>query len=94
MNAIPAATLAPQVNGFTLRAGPPKAIAVPKASTLAALQFISVSGRLLKKQEIAIDPRTGTRKVSLGANGGAYGIEVDGDLHFCLGVKELQPHLP
>jgi hypothetical protein len=31
--------------------------------------------------------------VRLGQNGGAYGIEADGDLHFCLGTKPLQPHI-
>jgi hypothetical protein len=66
---------------------------VPNASSLASLQDISVSGTLLKKQVIAISPKTRKRSVSLGANGGAYGIEADGDLHFCLGVKPLQPHI-
>ena len=81
------------VNAFTIREGPPKTILVPYASKLAALQDVTVSGMLLKKQTIAIDRAAGTRRVSLGANGGAYGIEADGDLHFCLGVKALQPHV-
>ncbi len=85
--------LVPLVNGFSLRMGPPKAIIVPQASSLAALQDVDVSGVLLKKQVIGLDPRTGRRRVSLGANGGAYQIEADGDLHFCLGVKQGQPHI-
>jgi len=93
MATIPASTLAPQVNGYTLRAGPPKAIVVPNASRLAALEAVTVSGTLLKKQVIAIAPRTGKRTVSLGGNGGAYGIEADGDLHFCLGGEPLKPHI-
>jgi hypothetical protein len=88
-----AAELAPLLNRYSIRAGPPKEIVVPNASSLAALQDITVSGTLLKKQTIAIDPRTGKRSVSLGANGGAYRIETDGDLHFCLGAKALHPHI-
>ncbi len=88
-----AAELSPMVNAYTIRAGPPKAIGVPHASYLAGLQDVAVSGTLLGKQVIALDPATGRRKVSLGAGGGAYRIEADGDLHFCLGVKALQPHI-
>lgn len=88
-----AAELAPIVNGYTIREGPPKAIVVPSASKLAALQDVTVDGTLLKKQTIKVASATGKRTVSLGANGGAYGIEADGDLHFCLGTKPLQPHI-
>lgn len=90
---IPATDLVPLVNGYSIRAGPPKAILVPKASSLAGLQDVTVSGTLLRKQVIVLDPATGARTVSLGANGGAYGIEADGDLHFCLGVSQLQAHI-
>ncbi len=93
MPTVPASELAPLVNAYTLGVGPPKTIVVPNASKLAALQDITVSGTLLKKQTIAIDSKNGKRAVALGANGGAYGIEADGDLHFCLGVKPLQPHI-
>ena len=88
-----AAELAPLVNAYTIRVGPPKTIIVPNASQLASLQDVAVSGTLLKKQEVSLDPATGRRTVRLGANDGAYGIEADGDLHFCLGVKPLQPHI-
>jgi hypothetical protein len=88
-----AAQLAPTLNGYTLAKGPPKTIRVPNASQLTSLQEVSVAGTLLKKQTIALDPAMGARKVSLGANGGAYGIEADGDLHFCLGGKPLTPHI-
>jgi len=88
-----AAALAPILNGYTIHAGPPKAIVVPHASQVASLQDVTVRGTLLRKQVIVLDPASGKRTVSLGANGGAYGIEADGDLHFCLGVKELQPHI-
>src|SRR5574340_1187040 len=90
---VAAADLAPILNGYTIRAGPPKIIVVARASQVASLQDVTVSGTLLRKQVIAIDPGTGGRTISLGANGGAYGIEVDGDLHFCLGVKPLAPHI-
>ncbi len=93
MPTLPASQLAPLVNAFTLNGGPPKSIRVPNASKLAALQDVTVSGSLLQKQTIAIDLATGKRTVALGANGGAYGIEADGDLHFCLGVRPLQPHI-
>ncbi len=88
-----AAELVSLVNGYTIREGSPKAIVVPNASHLAGLQDTTVSGALLKKQVIVINAKTGERTVSRGANEGAYGIEVDGDLHFCLGVKPLQPHI-
>lgn len=88
-----AAELAPLVNGYTIQRGPPKGIVVPNASALAALQDVPVGGTLLSKQVIAIDPASGARTVSLAAGGGAYRIEADGDLHFCLGAKPLQPHI-
>ena len=88
-----ATVLAPLVNAYTIRAGPPKAIVVPNASQLASFQDIEVGGTLLKKQVVTLDPATGRRIVRLGANDGAYGIEADGDLHSCLGVKPLQPHI-
>ncbi len=88
-----ASELAPVVNGYTIRDGPPKTIIVPRASAVASLQDVAVSGTLLKKQVILLDPATGKRSVHLGQNGGAYSIESDGDLHFCLGVQPLQPHI-
>ena len=90
---IPATRLAPLVNAYTIRESPTKTIVVPNASELAALQDVTVGGTLLKKQVIALGPSTGRRSLSLGAHGGAYGIEADGDLHFCLGTKQLQPHV-
>ncbi len=93
MVSVPASTLASLVNAYSLQAGPPKTILVPQASVLASYQDVVVSGTLLEKQVIAIDPRSGRRTISLGANGGAYTIEADGDLHFCLGGKPLQPHI-
>ncbi len=93
MVSVPASTLAPLVNAYTIREGPPKAIVVPKASALATLQEVAVGGTLLKKQVISVDPGTGKRTVSLGANGGRYTIEADGDLHFCVGGRALTPHI-
>lgn len=88
-----AAELASLVNAYTIRTGPPKAIVVPHAASLAALQDTTVGGTLLKKQVIHLDSRSGTRTVALGANGGAYAIEADGDLHFCVGSRPLSPHI-
>ncbi len=93
MAAVPASTLAPIVNGYSIRVGPPKAIVVPNASAFAALQDVTVGGTLLAKQVISLDPVSGRRTVSLGANGGKYGIEADGDLHVCLGGRALTPHI-
>lgn len=90
---IPASSLISLVNAYTIHPGPPKKIIVPRASQLASLQDVTVMGTLLKKQVITLAPGTGKRDVSLGADDGAYGLEADGDLHFCLGVKPLQPHL-
>src|SRR3989442_5193707 len=88
-----ASELAPLVNAFTIGTGPAKTISVPNASALAALQDVTVPGTLIKKQVIALNPRTGRRQVSLGARGGTYGIETDADLHFFLGARPLQPHM-
>jgi hypothetical protein len=53
-----------------------------------------MSGLLLKKQLVALDPTTNKRSARLAAGGGTYTIsQGDGDLHFCLGVKQLQPHV-
>lgn len=89
-----AAKLAPLVNGFSISAGPPRTITVPNASQLAGLQDITVTGSLLKKQFVTLDSKTGKRTVALAAGGGAYTTQAaDGDLHFCLGTKQLQPHI-
>ena len=89
--ALAAAQLAPLVNGFTINRGPPKnKIIIPGASKLAGLQDVTVTGVLLKKQSIAIDPRTNARTVT---EDGTYTIEQDGDLHFCLGTRQLEPHI-
>src|SRR5256712_13830294 len=88
-----AAELAPLVNAYTIGTGPTKTISVPNASALAALQDATVPGTLLKKQVIALNPRTGRRQVSLCARGRTYGIETDGDLDFCLGARPFQPHI-
>ncbi len=90
---IPATQLASLVNAYTIRVGPPKQIVVPHASQLAALQVVTVGGTLLAKQTILLDSTTGKRTVSLGADGGKYSIEADGDLHFCLGGRPLTPHI-
>lgn len=90
---IAAGLLAPLVNGYTIDPGPPKRITVPAASSLVKLQEVLVSGTLLRKQTIAVDPATGKRVVTLGASGGTLGIEADGDLHFCLGDAPLRPHI-
>lgn len=86
-----AAQLAPLVNAYMLSAGPPRTITVPSASVLAALQDITVSGQLLNKQTVAYDLKTDKRTAS--GSGSYTKQEKDGDLHFCLGVKQGQPHI-
>jgi hypothetical protein len=88
-----AAQLAPLFNGYRADSGPPKTIVVPKASQLASLQDVTVTGTLLKKQLVKLDLGTGKRTASLTSGGGAYATSPDGDVHFCLGVKQLQPHI-
>jgi len=86
-----AVQLASLVNAYALSAGPPRRITVPNASVLAALQDITASGLLLSKQTVAYDMRTNTRRTK---GAGSYSKqEKDGDLHFCLGVKQGQPHI-
>jgi hypothetical protein len=81
------------VNDYTIGNGTPKAIIVPNASKLASLQDITATGTLLKKQLVRLTAPA-QRQIRLAANNGAYTLEVDGDIHFDLGVKQLQPHVP
>ena len=88
-----ASDLAKLVNGFTIDPRS-KMIVVPNASQLADLQDVTVTGKLLKKQYIQLDKQTNKRTGRLAAGGGAYKAESgDGDLHFCLGTRQLQPHI-
>ncbi len=89
-----ASRLAPLLNDYTIDPGPPRTIVVSRASELASLQDITVSGTLLKKQFVTIDPKTDRRSAVLASKGGSYTISSgDGDLHFCLGDVQLQPHI-
>ena len=56
VSSMAAAQLTALVNGYSIRKGPPRAIVVPNASQLAGLQDITVSGELLKKQFVTLDP--------------------------------------
>ncbi len=94
MQTFSATQLAPLFNNYSISSGPPRTIVVPEASKLAALQDITVSGTLLKKQFVTLDPKTNRRTAALAAGGGGYVAQAaDGDLHFCLGVSQLQPHI-
>ncbi len=84
--------LAPQLNAYTIADGRAKRIVVPSASQLAQLQEVSVTGRLLPKQFIAIDSKTSRRTISADSKG--YTINPnDGDLHLDIGPTILQPHI-
>ena len=94
MSALTAAQLTPFLNGYVIEPGPPKTIIVPNASKIAAFQDVTVSGTLLKKQLLTLTSGSTKRKAALAAGGGTYPKPgADGDLHFCLGVKQLQPHI-
>jgi len=90
--ALTAASLSPKVNAYSVDTSP-RRIVVPKASVLAKLQDVTVSGQLLKKQLVTLDKKTGTRTVGLAAQNGKYTTSPDGDLHFCLGTTQLKPHI-
>lgn len=85
-------TLSGLVNAYKIGAAP-KTIIVPKASQLASFQDVTVTGTLLKKQLVRLTAPA-QRQIRLAANNGAYTLEGDGDIHFDLGVKQLQPHVP
>src|SRR5947207_1051316 len=90
---VDASELAPLVNGFTID---PRyqTIIIPNVSQLADLQDVTVTGKLLKKQFVQLDKKTNKRTARLSAGGGVYKSESgDGDLHFCLGTRQLQPHI-
>jgi hypothetical protein len=88
-----AVRLAPLLNRYLVQAGSPTTIVIPQASQLARIQETTVRGILLKNQMINWDPRTLRRRVALGKRGGRYALEANGSLAFCVGVKELQPHV-
>jgi len=90
--ALNSSDLSTQVNAYTISDGPTKRITVPGASKFAQLQELSITGSLLPKQFIAIDPKTNKRTVSADPNG--YTINPnDGDLHLDIGPTRLQPHI-
>lgn len=94
MGSLNASDLSPILNAYSIDPGPPRTIAVPGAARLAGLQDITVNGKLLKKQLVRLDKQTNRRKPMLTANNGQYRIESgDGDLHFCVGARQLQPHI-
>ncbi len=87
-----AAQLSPLVNSYTVNPSSPKTILVPNASRLAQLQEVTVSGALVPKQFVSLDPRTNKRSVAVDPAG--YTINRnDGDLHLDLGTGPLQPHI-
>ncbi len=92
MPSLQVSALAPLVNSYTVKQGPPHAIIVPQASKLPTVQDLTVNGILLQKQSVSLDPQTNRRKVSLDSAG--YSVNSsDGDLHFDLGTQQLQPHI-
>jgi len=86
-------TLSALLNAYKIGTAAPKTIIVPNASQLASLQDVTVTGTLLKKQLVHLTAPA-QRQVRLAANDGTYTLEGDGDIHFDLGVKQLQPHVP
>jgi hypothetical protein len=89
-----AKTLSPLVNEYLVKGGKTKTIIVPNASRLVGFQDITVGGMLLKKQLVALDTSNNKRTARLAANGGRYTLQSgDGDLHFCLGTEQGQPHI-
>jgi hypothetical protein len=88
-----ATALSQLVNAYRIGTGALKTIVVPNASQLSTLQDVTVTGTLLKKQLVRLTSPN-KRQIGLAANNGAYTLEGDGDIHFDLGVKQLQPHVP
>lgn len=91
--ALNATSLSALVNAYKIGTGTPKTIIVPKASQLAGLQDVTVTGTLLKKQLVRLTAPA-RRQIRFGAKNGTYRLEADGDIHFDLGLKQLQPHVP
>lgn len=91
MSTLTAAELSPLTNGFKIAGEPPRRITVPNASKLVGLQEVTVSGVLLPRQLVRLDPVSNQRAAR---SGGDYHVESnDGDLHFCLGTAPLEPHI-
>ena len=88
-----AVRLAPLLSRYIVQEGAPKTVLIPGASQLAKVQPISVRGILLKKQLVNWDPRTLKPRISIGKRSGRYLLEEDGSLTFCVGARNLQPHI-
>ena len=100
MTKLTAANLARWINDYMPTRGEPNRITVQNMARLASLVEVQVTGVLLKKQlAIEID-QDGHRtfRLSGGANAtdkGKYTRTTgDGDLHFCLGTKNDEVHIP
>ena len=89
MDVLEAAALGGLANSYSVDPGPPKRISIPSASKLIALGDVTVSGSLLHKQFAQLDPASNQRTYTEGS----YQVSSDGDLHFCLGTADGQPHL-
>ncbi len=87
-----ATQLAPLLNDYTVKAGPVRTIAIPHAGSLTGLLEVTVSGRLLPKQVVALDLKTGKRTASR-LGDGSYKTSADGDVHLCLGTRPGQVHI-
>jgi hypothetical protein len=93
MSALKVSLLVPLLNSYLLDPEA-KTIVIHHASKLVSLQDVTVAGQLLKKQYVRLNTATGMRTARLAAGGGAYKAESgDGDLHFCLGTRQLRPHI-
>src|SRR5437016_5895109 len=94
MDTLTASNLCPLVNAYTISNGNPKTIVVPQASQLAKLQEVTVSGTLLPKQKITLNPATNHRSITSGPHNGAYTqAEQNGVLHFSFGTQQGDPHI-
>jgi hypothetical protein len=92
MSVLNATEFAPLLNGYSITVRPKKAITIPQASQLSDLQDITITGTLLPKQLVSLDQQTNARTVR--GTGKPYRPEAnDGDLHFCLGFAEGEPHI-
>ncbi|MBI3638713.1 MAG: hypothetical protein HY223_00165 [Thaumarchaeota archaeon] len=95
MPVINAVTLSPLLNNFKIKNDGTKTIVVSKASEIKSLMLkeITVNGKLLDKRYVRFDTNTHKRTV-VKPKSTKYSIETgDGDIHFCLGYSDLQPHI-
>jgi len=86
--------LAKLVNAYTVERSP-KSVTVPNANQLASYRDVTVTGTLLPRRIMEIDPDGSTRTAKPPSQklGDSYPMQADGDVHFGIGCANEESHV-